>query len=213
MHMHPGIAPTPTACPRPLHSLTTTWGAAALLPLPVLLATTPATNADVACLYLGVATAWLATEIFAAGGLPQSPREWRTKILAIIIAVLTNAALFIALGICVGVKSHFPFPLMASLSTVPAMGLIPFLMNRIRHPMTTILLAALIALSAKLAACVVARITYGADYIARGYVAGDWRSAKLMISTFWIFTTTLSLGLLIADFYRVKRADTPQPPV
>jgi hypothetical protein len=38
---------------------------------------------------------------------------------------------------------------------------------------------------AKLAACVAARVAYGPGFIEQGYVAADWRTAKLMISLFW----------------------------
>ena len=64
----------------------------------------------------------------------------------------------------------------------------------------------MLVLAAKLAACVVARIVYGPDYIERGYVSADWRSAKLMISLFWSFSTLLSLGLLLAEYRSCKRA-------
>jgi hypothetical protein len=63
----------------------------------------------------------------------------------------------------------------------------------------------MLVLAAKLAGCVVARIVYGPDYIERGYVSADWRSAKLMISLFWSFSTLLSVGLLMADYRSCKR--------
>ena len=38
-------------------------------------------------------------------------------------------------------------------------------------------------LATKLAACIVARIVYGPDYIAQGYVSADWRAAKLVLKS------------------------------
>ncbi|HZN69387.1 MAG TPA: hypothetical protein VFB66_29195, partial [Tepidisphaeraceae bacterium] len=68
----------------------------------------------------------------------------------------------------------------------------------------SIVFGAMLVLAAKLAACVVARIVYGPDYIAQGYVAADWRSAKLMISLFWTYSTLLSLVLFVADYRALK---------
>jgi hypothetical protein len=61
----------------------------------------------------------------------------------------------------------------------------------------------LIVGSIKLAACVVARLTYGPDYIALGYVSADWNSAKLMISLMWSGTVLVSVIAAIACYYRL----------
>jgi hypothetical protein len=61
--------------------------------------------------------------------------------------------------------------------------------------------AALVALAAKLAGCVVARVVYGPGFLEQGSVAGDWNTARLMITIFWGLTTALSLSGL-ADSYR-----------
>ena len=97
-----------------LQSLAMTWIAAACLPIPALLMTNPATNAEVACLYLGLALAWLATEILRFGGYPELRSTWFAKTIAICIAVMTNAAMFIAFGTMVSVRSNLPFPLIAT---------------------------------------------------------------------------------------------------
>jgi hypothetical protein len=189
-----------------LRELTPTWAFAALLPVPLLLATDPVHNADIKCLYLGLASGWLAVELFRYGGLPESRPTWCAKLLAIGIAITANVSLFIVLGLSVGVRAHFPFPLMAALSATPAIGLAPWLATRIRQPYAVIILGATIVVGAKLAACVVARFVYGPNYIAEGYVAGDWRTAKLMITLFWVFTVALSLVLFIAGYKRAKSA-------
>jgi H+/Cl- antiporter ClcA len=95
---------------------------------------------------------------------------------------------------------------MAVLSAIPAVGMVPWFLRRVRHPYVSIIFAAMLVLAAKLSACVVARIVYGPDYIEQGYVSADWRSAKLMISLFWSFSTLLSVGLLLADYRTCKRA-------
>jgi len=194
--------PSPT---NELRLMAMTWGVAAVLPIPVLVATNPATSADISCLYLGLAGAWLLTEFHRSIGLPESPEAWRARTLATTIAVVTNVALFVACGVAAGVQTRFPFPLMAVLSAVPAMGIIPWMLRRVRQHYAPIILGAALVLGAKLAACVVARMVYGPDYIERGYVAADWRTAKLMISLFWSFSTLLALGLWLADFSACKR--------
>jgi hypothetical protein len=188
-----------------LGAMAMTWAVAGLLPLPILVASDPAGSADIACLYLGLGCAWLVTEIYRFGGLPASRGAWRAKTLAISVAVATNTAIFILFGVAAGVQTHFPFPLMAMLAAIPAVGLVPWLIRRVHHPYAAIVLGGMLVLAAKLAGCVVARIADGPDYMAQGYVSADWRSAKLMISLFWFFSTSLSLALLLADYISLRR--------
>ncbi|MDB5357873.1 MAG: hypothetical protein JWN24_4326 [Phycisphaerales bacterium] len=187
-----------------LRPLATAWAAAAFLPVPLLLMIDPSENAGISCLYLGLASAWLATEILRSGGIPDSRSAWRHKTIAICVALTVNVALFIFLGLSVAVQSNIPFPLMAVLSVIPAIGLISWLTLRIGQPFKAMVLGAVILLAAKLTGCVVARIVYGPNFIEQGYVAGDWRTARLMISTFWILATTTSLGLLVAGYWQLK---------
>ena len=188
-----------------LRAMAVTWGVAAILPLPILMASDPAGSGDIACLYLGLAGGWLVAEFHRCGGLPESVASWRARTLAIATAVAISVALFIAFGVAAGVQTHFPFALMAVLSAIPALGMVPWFLRRVRHAFASIIFAAMLVLAAKLAACVVARIVYGPLYIERGYVSADWRSAKLMISLFWSLSTLLSVGLLLADYRSCKR--------
>jgi hypothetical protein len=187
-----------------LRAATSTWVVAAILPLPVLVMTNPDTNADIACLYLGLGSAWLASAIARADPLPQSRHEWNAKLFAIIAALLANVTLFITFGLAAGVHSALPFPAMAVLSITPAIGLVPWLSVRCRAQYVAMLLAALIVGGAKLAGCVVARIVYGPDYIEQGYVSADWHTAKLMIRLFWSITVATSIALLIAGSLRFR---------
>jgi hypothetical protein len=201
----PGPAHAGRSAAGELRAMATTWAVGAALPMPVLMATDPAGSGDISCLYLGLASALLVAEFHRTGGLPESSASWRARTLAVVTAVAMNVALFVAFGVAGGVRTHFPFPLMAVLSAIPAVGIVPWVMRRVRHPYASITLAAMLVLAAKLAACVVARFVYGPDYIERGYVSADWRSAKLMISLFWSFSTLLSLGLLLAEYTSSKR--------
>jgi hypothetical protein len=184
-----------------------TWTAAACLPVPALLMTNPATNAEVACLYLGLASAWLETEILRFGGYPDSRSTWLIKMTAIGVAVLTNAAMFVAFGTMVSVRSNLPFPVLATFAIIPSIGLVPWLTLRLRDPFKAIVLSAFILMAAKLSACVVAKIVYGPDFMERGYIAADWRTAKLMISLTWSLITTISFGLLVLAYWQFE----PQP--
>jgi hypothetical protein len=181
-----------------------TWTAAACLPVPALLMTNPATNADVACLYLGLASAWLATEILRFGGYPDSRSTWLIKTTAIGVALLTNAAMFVAFGTMVSVRSNLPFPVLATFAIIPSIGLVPWLTLRLRDPFKAIVLSAFILMAAKLSACVVAKIVYGPDFMERGYIAADWRTAKLMISLTWSLITTISFGLLVLAYWQFE---------
>src|SRR5687768_10261488 len=146
-----------------LRAMAATWAVAAALPLPILVATDPASSGPISCLYLGLASGWLVAEFHRSGGLPESSASWRARTLAIVTAVAVNVALFVAFGVAAGVQTHFPFPLMAVLSAIPAVGIVPWLLRRVRHPHASIILAGMLVLAAKLTACVVARFVYGPD--------------------------------------------------
>jgi hypothetical protein len=163
-----------------------TWAAAALLPLPALVVPKdPSADVEIPCIYLGLASAWLTCEVVRAGGWPAGREAFRSKLATAAGMVLADVALFVAMGLAAGVRTPLPFPLMAALSATPAVGLVPALAVRLRQPMGAALLAAVLLLAAKLLACVAARIAYGPGFIEQGYVAADWRTAKLMISLFW----------------------------
>lgn len=179
-----------------------TWAFTALLPLPILLAAGPAAPAAIKCLYLGLASAWFAVEVFRTDGGFESPARHRDKLLAVLLALTASVSLFIVLGLSAGVSSKFPFPLMAAFAAVPAVGMLPWLTQRIRQPYAALILGATIVALCKLAACVVARIVYGPDFLEAGYVAADWRTAKLMISVFWALTITISAAMLCLSFRR-----------
>ena len=179
-----------------MQSFATTWIATLLLPLPVLMTVNPAHNAEISCLYLGLASAWLAIHVVGRGGLNLG------KLYA---ALALNLSIFIAMGLSAGVESKFPFPWMAALSVVPAMGLVPWLTLRMRNPLRVIVVAAVIELASKLTGCVVARIVYGPNFQLDGRIAGDWSTARLMISTFWILSSSISLIALAATLLTPDR--------
>jgi hypothetical protein len=185
-----------------LRAHVSTWVVTALLPLPILVTIDPASSAMIACVYLGLGCAWLAMEIYRAGGLPTSRRGWAGKQLAICLAVAANVVAFVACGLVAGVQTSFPFLLMAALSAMPAAGMIPALVRQFRKPHAVMVFGCILVLGAKLLACIVARVRYGPDYIAQGYVSADWHTAKLMISLFWIFSAFLSVAMLLVERWR-----------
>ena len=174
-----------------------TCAAAGMLPVLVFAAADPSDAAGIACAYLGLASAWLAAEVFRAGGTPASRAAWRAKTAAVALAVAANVGVFLAMGIAAGVRTALPFPLMAALSAAPAVGLVPWLVVRVRQPYGALVIAAAMLLAAKLLACAVVRVVYGPDALAAGYMAGDWHSAKLMISLFWAQAVALSVAGLV----------------
>ncbi len=173
------------------------WSFSLLLPMPMLVAGENR-NSDIATLYLALGAAWLATEAFRPGHEPQSAAQWRRQIAALLIYLVTNAAVFSLLGWSAGVASNIPLPVLAVLGIAPALGLVPWLTLRLRQPYAAIVLGALAVGLIKIAACVVVRIVYGPDYIAQGYVSADWQTAKLMISLMWAGTLLVSALALVA---------------
>lgn len=184
-----------------LRSMLEPWAFAAFLPLPALVAIDPARSADIACIYLGIFNAWLVTEYHRVWGGPESPGSWHARMLTLSVVMTVNVALFIGFGFAADVQTNFPFPLMAALSVIPALGVMPWMLRKMqRNPYAAIVLSGFLIFACKLAGCVVARFVYGPDYIARGYVAANWQTAKLMISLLWSFSTLLSLTLLVIDY-------------
>ena len=174
------------------------WGFALLLPVPVLLTGEDTNGADIGTLYLALGAAWLGAEAFRPGSQPETFNGWRARISALLICLGVNAVVFAVVGLAAGVKSNIPLPLLAAFGVSPALGLVPWLTLRLRQPYAAIVLGASIVGLIKLAACVVARIVYGPDYIAQGYVSADWHTAKLMISLVWAGTLLVSALALVA---------------
>jgi len=158
-----------------------------LLPMPLLLGVADAAGVDMAIVYLALGVAWLASEAFREGGEPLTFARWKMRML-----------IFTILGGSAGMKSNIPLVVLSVLGVTPALGLVPWLTLRLGQPHCAIVLGASIVGAIKIAACGVARIVYGPDFITLGYVAGDWQTAKLMISVMWAGTVAVSILGLIA---------------
>ena len=182
------------------------WGFAVLLPMPMLLGVSDTAVVDTAIVYLALGAAWLAAEAFREDGKPLTFSRWKTRMMALSICVALDTLIFTFLGISAGVKSNIPLPVLAVLGVTPALGLVPWLTLRLHQPYCAVVLGALTVGTIKIAACGVARIVYGPDFIALGYVAGDWQTAKLMISIMWAGTVSVSILGFVACSRRFAAA-------
>ena len=88
--------------------------------------------------------------------------------------------------------------MLAVLGIAPSLGLVPWLTLRLQQPYAAIVLGGLAVGLIKISACVVARIVYGPETLALGYIAADWHTAKLMISLMWVGTPLISGVALVA---------------
>jgi hypothetical protein len=174
------------------------FGFAVLLPMPLLLGVADAAGVDMAIVYLALGVAWLASEAFREGGEPLTFARWKMRMIALSIFAAADALIFTILGGSAGMKSNIPLVVLSVLGVTPALGLVPWLTLRLGQPHCAIVLGASIVGAIKIAACGVARIVYGPDFITLGYVAGDWQTAKLMISVMWAGTVAVSILGLIA---------------
>lgn len=181
-----------------LSSVRSAWIAAALLPLPAALLIEASANAEVTCVYLGLASAGLAAWMVHRGGLAESRVEVRARVAAICVAVLVDALLVYGLARAVGIRSTMAFAWMSGLAVVPALGLVPWLTLRLRSPFRALVAAAFVLLVAKLTGCAVARIVYGPNFAADGRIAADWRTAKLMITVCWALVGASSIAGCVA---------------
>ena len=182
------------------------WSFALLLPMPMLVVDGESANSDIATLYLALGAAWLAMEAFRPGQEPQSAAQWRRRFAALLLLLTTNAVIFSVLGFLAGVQSNIPLPMLAAFGIAPALGLVPWLMLRLRQPYAAIVLGALTVLLIKISGCIVARVVYGPDALALGFMAADWRTAKVMLSVVWAGTLLASALGFVACHRRFKRA-------
>jgi hypothetical protein len=178
-----------------------TFIVAGLLPLPALLTIDNSLSGQLALLYLGLAHGWLATEVLCYAGGADSPMDYRTRILTLATGVAINTALFIFLGIQVGIKLNVNFPLVSLLAVLPAVGLVPLVLRWSRNKFGAVILSGMLVLACKLTGCVIARLIYGPNYLKMGYASDDWHTARLMISCFWALTTLLSIGGLFVSLF------------
>jgi len=183
-----------------LRQLLVPWSFAILLPMPMLMAGGEHANSDIAVLYLALGGAWLATEAFHPARPLASLAHWRQRMAALLCYLTVNALVFSWFGSASGIESNIPLPLLATLGLAPSLGLVPWLTVRLRQPYAAIVLGAFAVALIKLAACVVARVVYGPDYIALGYASADWRTAKLMISLMWAGTMFASALACLACY-------------
>ena len=90
-------------------------------------------------------------------------------------------------------------------------GILPSMLHRVSQPpYAAIVLTGFIVGACKIAGCIAARVVYGPDALAQGYMAADWRTAKLMITVLWTLSTLLSLGFFIADYRYFAHRNTDQ---
>ncbi len=190
-----------------VRSLLLPWGFSLLFPLPLIMVDPGAVNSDIVTLYVGLSLAWLATEVFRRPDLVRGVAQWRARIAAFIGLVSLNLLVYIAAGMASPVKSNIAWPLLVCLASAPAIGLVPWLVLKMKNPQGAIVMSMLIVGGTKLLGCVIARIVYGPDFLRLGYVSADWKAAKLMISCMWTGTLLVSfLGGIAA--YRQCTAGT-----
>ncbi|HXT38643.1 MAG TPA: hypothetical protein VN887_01330 [Candidatus Angelobacter sp.] len=181
------------------------WGVLTVVVAGLVAAATPANGiSDYSLMCLGLGCAILAARAFGKERLrvetaTESPENVRTiRMSAVSITTLAAAAAFSLMSAKARVPHGLSVPLLAVLSSTPALGIVPYLTVRTRKPFAAVVFSAFIVGAIKIASCVVVRIVYGPEALADGYMAGDWQTAKLMISLFWSGTVFVSFVLAFA---------------
>jgi hypothetical protein len=165
-----------------------------LLPIPMLAHAALSGGSDIATLYLALGAGWIAAEGFRTP--PENARALRARFLALALFLAIDWIVFVAFGAAAGVESNIPLWLLASLGLTGAFGMVPWFTLKTGQPYCALILAAITAGFIKLGGCVVARMVYGPNALADGYMAADWHTAKVMISTMWagiIFASALGV--------------------
>ena len=175
------------------------WAVTVAVSWLVLVATPADENGDYPLMCLGLGCALLAARAFSRpfpqGERGTSPpeRAWALRMSAVSITTLAAASAFALFSAGLRRAPGLPIPLLAVLTLTPTLGIVPYLTMRTCKPFAAVVLAAFVVGLIKIAGCVVVRIVYGPSALADGYMAGDWQTAKLMISLFWIGTVTVSV--------------------
>lgn len=123
---------------------------------------------------------------------------WVARMTPLVALEIVAALVFVLFGVVPRADSGLPISMLAFFTLAPGLGIVPYLTLRIRRPFAAVVFTAFIVASIKLASCVAVRFVYGPTALEDGYMAGDWQTAKLMISLFWIGTLALSVVLAVA---------------
>ncbi|MDB5306470.1 MAG: hypothetical protein JWO38_672 [Gemmataceae bacterium] len=163
-------------------------GVTLLLPVPLLNFVADGAGRAFAFAYLFFGCALVAAECFR----PDRAGPWAAKMTALAVAMTIEVATFCVCYWAVSEGLAADVVVLAALVAVPALSVVPYLVQLDGRPYVAVAFAALLLVSVKLAGCVVARVVYGPTAQADGEMAMSWREPNLLV---WF---CLGGGLLVS---------------
>jgi hypothetical protein len=177
------------------------WLGSALLPWPALLVWRTDDGLRVALCLFFVGSASLVAYSFGRearavtdGGFGHPRRMWRTRMVAVTVALLTSWAAFSSVHLALNDRYDFVSVLLALSALVPSCCIVPYLTQVTRKPLAAVVFTVFLVGCMKLLGCVVVVLVHGWDASERGHTAMPWTRPNLLVWLFWINTAALSLG-------------------
>jgi hypothetical protein len=194
-----------------LRYLVPAWLGSVLLPWPALLLwrSEDGLTAALALFFLGsaglVAYSFRREAPAAGNGEPGPPRRiWRTRMVAVTIALLAAWAVFSAVHLAVNDRSDFVSVWQALSALIPCCCVVPYLTRLTRKPFAAVVFTASLVACMKLLGCVVVVLVYGWDASERGHTTMPWAHPNLLVWLFWVNTGMLSLVCYCLGFRRFQ---------
>jgi hypothetical protein len=174
-------------------ALLPTLAFALLLPVPAVMFWEDGASRAFAFAYLFLGCGFMSAErfsgqqpVFDYNSIPSSSRFnrtlWRSKMAALALASLIAVIVFCVVWFAFSGTIDSGVPIIALLSVMPALFLVPCFALRTRHTFTAVLLSALLLASIKIIGCVVVRFVYGPNALENGYMVMEWDASNLLVA-------------------------------
>jgi hypothetical protein len=148
---------------------------------------------------------------FRPKALSQKPYpSWHIKMLAIVAALISSAVVFSLLWLGLADAQDFVTPFIAFQAIIPAFCIVPYVTLITRKPVSAVILSAFLVGCMKMVAGIVVNHRFGWDY---DHHELPWTEPNMMLWSFWVATTILSLLLLMfgASRYRAQLGHPDSP--
>jgi hypothetical protein len=127
------------------------------------------------------------------GDLGHRQRMWRTRVVAVTVALLANWVAFSLVHLALNDRCDVVALLLALSALIPSCCIVPYLTQVTRKPFAAVVFTVFLVACMKLLACVVVVLVYGWDASERGYTTMPWARPNLLVWLFWAETGMLSL--------------------
>ena len=142
------------------------------------------------------------------GDLGHRQRMWRTRVVAVTVALLANWVAFSLLHLALNDRYDVVALLLALSALIPSCCIVPYLTQVTRNPFAAVVFTVFLVACMKLLGCVVVVVVYGWNASERGYTTMPWAHPNLLVWLFWANTGVLSLCCYCLGLRRF-RGSTP----